>query len=125
MLLLLSVGVVTADVADPNVAETHGVAVVLKNDRAFRGVWLCVVGDFLVLYRTDEFFAVMKENSVVEDGNVGLFDELAIFPAGGFEDDVVGLPGTGFLGGIPKGRELSVHGSALAVSVALVVEGIE
>ena len=125
LLFLLSVSVVTTDVADPDIAETHRVAMVLKNDWAFWSVWLRVVGNSLVFYSSDKFFAVVKENSVVKNGDVGLFDELAIFPAGGFENDVVGLPGARFLGGIPEWWKLAVHGSALSVGVTLVVVRIE
>lgn len=68
-----------------------------------------------------DFEVVLHEYTVVEDGDGGGFDDLAIFEDGAVEDDVVGLPFAGFASGVDEWWVLAVDGTGLSVGVGAVV----
>jgi hypothetical protein len=77
---------------DPDIAEAHGVAVVLEFDRA-GGFVGGVSGDGPVLGGSDEGAVILDEDAVVEDGDIcGAFEVAVVVEVWGLEDYIVGLP---------------------------------
>src|SRR5688500_12225719 len=119
-------GVVALGLADPDVAEADGVAVLVQLDRALGAAGLVVVAEVLVAGGAEELGLVVDQDAVVEDGGAGFAGDLAAFvPARAFEDDVVGLPLAGRARGVDHGRVLAVHRAGAAVGVGLVLVGVE
>ena len=62
--------------AQPNIPESDGIAVVLDFDRAFLENFV-VIGDLLVAGRSEVLLAVMSDDAVVNHGDIRLFFDLA------------------------------------------------
>src|SRR5688572_21463987 len=92
--------VVFPELANPDIAEANGVAMILELDRPARRERPDVGSDFLVPYFTNEFFFVVQHNAIENHRDIGFLDEFAgIIPERRFKDDVVALPFTRFLRG--------------------------
>lgn len=89
------------------------------------GFWLGVFPDSAVEGRAVEFLFVMDRDAVVNDGDVGFFDQFAVCPTGVFKNDVVALPFAGRFAGVNSGRLLAVHSACLAVGVGGIVIGVQ
>ncbi len=108
----------------PHVAIAHGVAVVLQGQRAFFAV-VFVRGDRPVLGAAVERAVRLGEHAIVKDGDVGRGLDLAVLPARGLEDDVVGLPFTRLAAGIDQRWPLAVERGGLAIGVGFVFVTVE
>src|SRR6266446_8964782 len=101
--------------ADPNVAVAHGIAVVLQAERQFLGVRF--VGRALaVSCRPAWLDVVLHEHAVVQHCYASGAEELSIFvEARAVKNDVVALPLAGRASSVNKRWILPVHGRGLAV----------
>ena len=113
---------------DPDVAEAHGVAVVLHLQEAF----VVVLGVFANRVRAGPARAagkldvVLDLDAVVDDGESGASGDFAFFvKEWAVEGDVVGLPLTRFATGIHERLGTTVESAALAVGIGDVFIAIE
>src|SRR5579862_5573794 len=118
--LFLFLGGLLADRHDPDIAELDGVIVILQEDRA-GGVGFL----FAAARRAGDFSVVMNQFAVPIDGDVGVFDLLAVLEFGGMEGDVVRLPFARRLGHVLGRGFYSVHGTAFALGVGFIVVAVE
>ena len=100
--------VALAKLADPNVAITHGVPMVLQSyknlrsmrRRIFRKRFPGLVG-MDAIGHADQLISVLDYDPVVQDCDAGFFDQVPVrAPARRFENDVIRLPIAGRLAGI-------------------------
>ena len=116
--------VVVAEFSNPDVSKSHGVAVILKMNGTV-GFRLGVSPDAAMKGGAVEFLFVVNHDAVVNDSDVGFFDQFAVRPAGVFENDIVALPFAGRFAGVDSGRLLAVHSACLAVRVGGIFKGVQ
>lgn len=111
--------------ADPDISEAHGIAVILKRKREF------IRSRFVrrptsVCGRAGELDVVLHEDAVVKDGVARFAQELAVgIEARAVEDDVIPLPFARRARSVDLRWILTVDRGGLAIGVGSVVVGIE
>jgi hypothetical protein len=113
------------EIADPDVPEADGIAVVLQRDG--KPVCMCFVrGASLMGCGPYQLRVVVDKDIIVEDGKPGRADQLAfVIEARPSEYDVKRLPFAGWAAGIDHGWVLGVKGGCHAVGVCFVVVAVE
>ena len=105
---------------DPDIAEAHGVSVVLHLQKSFVIVFYifasrvrsCPASAAVKLY------VVLNDNAIVDDGEFGASGDFAFFVKDrAMEGDVIGLPLAGFATGIHHGWEVAVEAGGLAIGI--------
>lgn len=112
---------------NPDVPEQDGVAVILQLQGALVGVG-DVVGDGVgpaPAGAAGQFVVVMNEHAVMKDGEGGAFNDLIPFEDGPMEDNIVGLPFSGFARGIDQGFLAPIERARLAVGIGGVFIGVQ
>ena len=104
--------------AYPDVAKAHRVAVVLQTD--WQLVIVTIVFGFLLMCRQAlDFDIVLNDNAVVQHGNPGRPHTLAaLVKYRTQETDIVGLPFAGLTAGVDYRRLLTINRRGLAVGVS-------
>ena len=115
--------VVAGQAADPDVAVANGVAVILQEQRSVAVGF--VVAEGAVLGIAVERLAVVGDDAVEEEGDVGGADDFAAVEAGRLVDDVVDIPLAGLADGVDERGPLAIDRAGLAIGVGGLVEGIE
>ncbi len=111
--------------AQPDIAEANGITVKLQRDGAGFGMGFVVRG-FGIAGGAVEFEVVEQQNSVLDQRNVcGPLDVAISLETGGVENDLVGIPFTGFAHGIGQRGRLFVDRARLAVEVGLILERVK
>src|SRR5687768_12070295 len=114
-----------AQIPNPDVAETNGIAVILEHYWQPVGVRLVRVAS-LVRGRSQQSHVVLYQNAVMEHGHARWrHDQSARVEARRPEDDVVGLPLTRRPTRVHEWRILPVNGARLAVGIRDVLVGVE
>src|ERR1041385_8494273 len=116
--------IISAQAANPNVAITHGLLVILEDQRIFlalRGILrkLAVNGG------PHQLLVIVQQNAVEEHGRIGGLYQLAVSEYRRLEYDVVALPFAGLASCICKRRPLSIERAGLAIGVGRILVGIE
>src|SRR5467141_1798411 len=111
--------------ADPDVAKAHGIAVVLQSERQFVGMRF--VGRTLaVRCRPGRFNIVLREHAVVQHRYASGAEQFPVFvETGAVKNDVIGLPLAGRARSVDERWILAVDGRRLAIGVGFVFVGIE
>src|SRR5690606_13247493 len=117
--------VVLAERSDPDVAETHGIAVVLKPDRTGGRHVRRVLGHLAMPGGTEDRLAGLRDHAVQDDRHLGGLDHPAAFDLRSLEDDVVGVPFAGRLRGQREGRPLAIDAADRAIGVGRVLVAVE
>jgi hypothetical protein len=116
------------ELADPDVAKTDGIAVVLHGEGEFVGmgfVLACGVGTHPAS-ATAEDGVVLDEHSVVQHGEGGSASDLACFvEEWAVENDVIGLPLTGLAADVDERFLAAVECAGLAIGIGDIVVVIE
>src|SRR5262245_52920489 len=72
------------------------------------------------------FTLMMQDHSVMDDGDIGFFNDLlGGIPARRLEDDVVTLPLSRGFAGVHQRRDLAIEGATLAIRVGGILVGIK
>src|SRR5260370_32466565 len=122
--LFLRIIVVVREAADPDIAEANGIVVVLQHEGLFGRVGR-VGSDLAIDHGAHGLLAIVHEDVVHEDGEIGWPGELFALEAWGFEDDVVGLPLPRGTRGVGERRPLAIDGAGLSIGVGGIVESVE
>ncbi len=111
--------------ANPDVAESNRVAMILDVNRQF--VWVRrVVWRLVEKCSTLQREVVVNHDAIVQYRDVGgLYQFSLSVELGGLEDDVIRLPLARLARRVDGGRGLLVDGSALSVEVGFVFVGVE
>ena len=116
------------DFLDPDIAEAHGVAVVLHLQESFvivlgvftNRVWACPAG------AAGKLDIVLDLDAIVDDGEFGAAGDFAFFvKERAVKGDVVGLPLARFTAGIHERLGTAVESATLAVRIGDVFIAIE
>src|SRR6185312_1396998 len=122
--LLLFRSVISAQMASPDVLVAHQRVVVLQQD----GVFFRLRKIFrrrAVNSRSEQFFVVVHQDTVEEDGLIGRLQYFVSIHFRGFEDDVVSLPLAGLARRVLERRPLTVDGADLSIGIGGIVPAIE
>src|ERR1700722_7240348 len=109
----------------PDIAELDGVSAVILQDQRLLERMGFVFG-WLLAGRSFDPDVVLDQNSILQHGDRGFLRQFAILiEPRGVENDIVGLPFTGFTADVNQGSILAVNGAGLAVEVGLVLVGVQ
>jgi len=111
--------------ADPDVAEAHGIPVVLQRQRQLLGSWL-VWGSYSMSGRACEFHIVLREDAIVKNRETRRARDLSRrIETRSVKNNVVRLPLARWQRSIHLRRILSIDRGSLAVRVGPILVGIE
>ena len=103
----------------------HRLAMMLQREGELRGVRF-IRGHVSPDGDPEQFLSVVYEHAIVEHGHIGRSEQRSVrVEFRGFEHDIIGLPFTWRPAGIYQGWLPAVQGGRGAVSVGLVLIGIE
>ena len=110
--------------ADPDVAESDGIAVILEGD-GLTHIMRSVCRAFMVSGGAGQFTIPLDDYTIEDHRDMCLGNEFVAVKARGDVDDVVGVPFTGFVDRVHHGRILTIDSAGETVGVGLVVVGIQ
>ena len=110
--------------ADPDIAESDGIAVILEGD-GLTHIMRSIGRADMVSGGAGQLAIPLDDYAVEDHRDVSLGNEFVAIKARGDVDDVVGVPFTGFVDGVHHGRILTIDSAGETVGVGLVVVGIQ
>src|ERR1039458_419591 len=123
-LLLARARVAGGEAADPDVAEAHGLGVVLQT-QGFLGCVRSVLSDLPPDGGAQLLPMIVHQHAIEEHGEIRRRDELAVREGGRLEQDVVDIPFALRAGGVDQRRPDSVHGAGGAIGIGQVLVGFQ
>ena len=99
---------------------------VLQGQRTFFRQLFIVLGEDAVAGRAEDRLVVLNQDAVLKDRLAGGADQMMVrVPAGGFKNDIIGLPFAWGPANVGQRRRLPVNRAALAVRISGVVVTVE